>query len=193
MIRPWRRTGGRPLVQDRWIDLHAESWVTGRGAVLDPWYMLHWRPWVHVLALTAEDQVLVVRQWRPGAGAVLVELPGGVVDEEGEGAIAAAAARELREETGYEVGRLVPFASPFSEPAHATNRVHFFLGTDARRVAEPVLDAGEDLVVEAMGISELLRLAGDGASVPAMHIGAIHLGLLAAGRLSLGLTPAAGA
>ena len=54
---------------------------------------------VSVLALTADGDVVLARQYRPGPGAVLDELPGGFLDP-GEDP-AAGAARELLEETGY--------------------------------------------------------------------------------------------
>jgi len=59
---------------------------------------------VAVLALTADDQVVVTRQFRPGPDRVLLDLPGGIVDP-GED-IGEAAARELREETGYAAASL---------------------------------------------------------------------------------------
>ena len=156
MTRPWRRVGSRSLVKDRWIDLRAESWVTGRGVALDPWYMLHWRPWVHVVAITAEEEVVMVRQFRPGAEAALLELPGGVVDEDGAGAVRIAAERELLEETGYAAESFTEYAAPFNDPAHATNRVHFYFALNARRVAYQALDQAEDITVETVPITEVI-------------------------------------
>src|SRR5688572_29527833 len=55
--------------------------------------------WVNVIALTKDDRVVLIRQFRPGTATVCLEIPGGMIDE-GE-APATAAARELEEETGY--------------------------------------------------------------------------------------------
>ncbi len=54
---------------------------------------------VAVVAITPGGEVVLARQFRPGPGMVLNELPGGYVEDGDE--IAVAAARELLEETGY--------------------------------------------------------------------------------------------
>src|SRR5436190_24104363 len=63
-----------------------------------------------VVALTEGDHVVLVREFRPGLEAELLELPGGVVDD-GE-TPAEAAGRELLEETGY-AGDLVEVGAMF--------------------------------------------------------------------------------
>ena len=59
---------------------------------------------VALVAITEDGQVLLARQYRPGPGRVLLELPGGKVDD-GEDVLAAAS-RELLEETGYSAGEM---------------------------------------------------------------------------------------
>ena len=66
---------------------------------LSDWDLLDGGQTVAVLALTPESEVLLVRQYRPGPGVVLDELPGGFVDA-GEH-VRDAAVRELLEETGH--------------------------------------------------------------------------------------------
>ena len=184
-VRPWRRTGAsRSLVRDRWLHLRAEAWENGAGAVLDPWYVLDWPDWVHVLALTADDRAVLVRQWRPGLGAASLELPGGVM-ERGEAADPVAAGRrEMLEETGYGADefRALPPLSP--DPAHASNRVLFLLALGAERVAEQRLDPTEEIAVELHLIPELLEGLSRGAVANAGHAGGILLGLRAAGRIA---------
>jgi ADP-ribose pyrophosphatase len=88
-----------------------------------------------VLALTAAQEVVLVREFRPGPEDVLLELPGGVV-EPGQSPAEAARA-ELLEETGYE-GELVSVGSILKD-AYATNVKHVFAATDCRAVAAPAL------------------------------------------------------
>lgn len=59
---------------------------------------------VAVVALTGSGDVVLARQFRPGPGLILDELPGGMVDDDED--IPTAAARELLEETGYRAARV---------------------------------------------------------------------------------------
>jgi 8-oxo-dGTP pyrophosphatase MutT (NUDIX family) len=136
-----------------------------------------------VLALTGDDRVVMVRQWRPGLGATSLELPGGAMDP-GDADPAATGRRELLEETGYQAPafRALPVLAP--DPAHMSNRVRFLLALEAERVAEPRPDPTEEIAVELHPVAGLLEALGRGAVANAAHVGGILLGLRAAGRIA---------
>lgn len=94
---------------------------------------------VTIFCLTAEKQVVLVRQFRPGPGEVLLEMPGGCIDP-GEQP-SAAAARELLEETGY-AGEVSLVTASLCD-AYSTMIRHVFVVTNARPVAALNLDASE--------------------------------------------------
>ena len=183
VVRPWRRTGSRTVHRDRWIHLRADALVAGTGAVLDPWYMLDWPDWVHVLALTPARELVLVRQWRPGAEAAVLELPGGVMDP-GETDPVAAGRREFLEETGYDAAGFRTFLSLSPEPAHSTNRIHFLLAEGATRVAAQRLDEGEVVAVELHPAAAAVAGLGSGLMLNATHVGAVLLGLREAGCIA---------
>lgn len=181
-LRPWRRTATRTVHRDRWVHLRADAWETGAGHLLDPWYVLDWAPWVHVVALTADDRLVMVRQFRPGAGASILELPGGMMDP-GETDPVAAARRECLEETGFGAAHWAPVASLVNDPAHAGNRIHAVLGTGAAPVAGQRLDHGEEIMVETLPVPVVLAGLAEGLLANANHVGLLLLALRQAGRI----------
>jgi ADP-ribose pyrophosphatase len=103
---------------------------------------------VAVVAFTPAQEVVLVREFRPGPEAELLELPGGAIDA-GEGPVEAAR-RELLEETGYEA--VVEHVAVAFDCAYSTRRRHVCVGRDARRVAEPTPDDEESPVVELLSL-----------------------------------------
>jgi 8-oxo-dGTP pyrophosphatase MutT (NUDIX family) len=133
-----------------------------------------------VVALTDEGQAVLVRQYKHGCGQVVCECPAGYIHA-GEDA-AAAAARELREETGYEAAALEPLASLFASPATMPHRMHLFLARGLRVAGRQALDPAEDIEVLLVNWDELMarvrrnEMVVDAASVAALHLAAARLG-----------------
>ncbi|HEX9297751.1 MAG TPA: NUDIX hydrolase [Polyangiaceae bacterium] len=105
------------------------------------------RDWVSVVPVTEDRRFVLIRQYRHGVDGPTLEVPGGIVDE-GQAADEAAV-RELREETGYGGGTLIPLGVTHPNPALQGNRYHMFLMRGARLIGEPEFDLGEhcELVV----------------------------------------------
>jgi ADP-ribose pyrophosphatase len=97
---------------------------------------------VAVVAFDAEDRVVLVRQRRPAAGAELLELPAGLIDE-GETPLEAAQ-RELREETGLRGGEWRELTAFWSSPGFTNEHVSVFEATGLEE-GEPEPDQNESL------------------------------------------------
>jgi len=104
----WQRQGEDRLVFQGFLRIVERDFVSADGR-LATWEMLDVPRTVAVLALTAEGDLVMVEQFRPGPERTVLSLPGGFVDE-GE-TVRDAAARELREETGYAAASLEVVAS----------------------------------------------------------------------------------
>jgi 8-oxo-dGTP pyrophosphatase MutT (NUDIX family) len=185
VTKTWRIAGSRTILKDRWIDLRADRCLTPAGTEIAPYYVLSYPDWVHVVAVTADDRMVLVRQYRHAVGEAVLELPGGVIDASDRDP-EAAARRELAEETGYGAGAWRMVGSFYPNPATHTNRVHVVLALDARPGVGPSLDPGEEgLETLTLPVREVLAGLPGGLIGQAMHVAAVYLGLSAAGRLGL--------
>lgn len=111
-------------------------------------YLKYEGPFASVIARTPEGKFILAKQYRPGPGRIVHDLPGGVVEsgESPEQAIR----RELLEETGYEADTFEPVGVFIVAPT-STAMVHGFLAVNCRKVAEPKTDHGE--FVECVEVS----------------------------------------
>ena len=137
-----------------------------------PFYRIEASDWVNVVAVTPDDEIVMVRQFRHGAATVTLEIPGGIIDP-GEQPIESAA-RELLEETGYCAGSVEPLGSVNPNPALFGNRVHTFLARDARAVAAVSNPGHEETVVELVPRSELSTRTREGRIDHALVIAALY-------------------
>lgn len=133
-------------------------------------------PTAVVLALTPEDAVLLVREFRPGVEEVLRELPGGLVDE-GEEPLEAAR-RELLEETGY-AGEL-EYAGGMVDCAYSTRIRHTFVARGCVRIQEPTPEEGESPELEIVSLAEFRKHLRSGrlTDIGPGYLALDHMGLL---------------
>lgn len=122
-------------------------------------YVIDFPNWVQIVPITPENQVVMIRQYRHGCGRIFLELPGGLIDGD-DCSPKETAKRELLEETGYRAKDLVLLARTYPQPAVLTHSGFTYVATGVERVAEPMLDAAEDIevcLIDLQRVPEMIK------------------------------------
>lgn len=175
-MQPWKLLKSN-IVFDNFMKIEERTYEMPDGQTKN-FYIKLTNPSICVLALTEDNKVITVEQFRPGPNKVLYELPGGYVDE-GE-TREEAMARELREETGYEGD--VQFVTSCFDDAYVTMERGCFVATNCKKVGDQQLDESEFLNVKLFDLPDFMKLirSGEMTDVEVAFLGLDHIGLLTA-------------
>ena len=153
------------------------------GTLIDPYFVVELPRSATALALTEDNKVILVRQYRYPIGQTLIETPGGFIDN-GED-YAAGMKRELLEETGYAFGNIEHLATVAANPGVLTGLTDLFLATGGRKISEQHLDHNEEIEIELVTIDELIEMVKTNKIIQSLHTNCIFYALLKLGKLQL--------
>lgn len=174
-LKPWKILESRYLYKTNGVALRIDQCEIGNGKVFEP-YVLECGTWVNVIALTKDRKVILEKQYRHGAGQVMLEIPAGLMDEEDESPLQTAQ-RELLEETGYTSERFIEVGKAYPNPATHTNLTYSFLALDVEKIGQQSLDETEEIEVSLMPFDELVSMAKEGGLPQALHISALFFAM----------------
>jgi len=95
----WKLLSSAYICKEPWATLRRDTCELPDGRINDHYYVLEYPDWVNMIGITEQNELLVIKQYRHGAGIIALEIPAGTT-EAGEDP-KNAAVREMLEETGY--------------------------------------------------------------------------------------------
>jgi len=153
-IEKWKIVKTDIVLDNKWCVVNKDTVALPSGKIIDDYY-LNIRPdVVLIFPITPDGKVIMVRQYKHGAKEILLEFPGGVVDEK-EDSIEAAALRELREETGYATANLELLTAVYDNPTKDTNKIFFFLARNVEKLHDTEFDLTEDIETVEIPIEKI--------------------------------------
>lgn len=127
---------------------------------------------VAVVALDADGNVLLVRQYRIAADRIMLEIPAGTLNPGEDPEICAV--RELQEETGFKPGSIEKIGGLFVAPGYTTEFIHLYLATD---LIASVLEMDDDefIEVERLRFDQVIAMVERGEIIDGKSISALLL------------------
>ena len=144
-----------------------DSYETSTGKIVDPYFVVELPECVLALAITKENEVLLIEQYRHPIQQQSIEFPGGFIDENEmpETAIV----RELQEETGYSFTSFHYLGKTYSNPGVLTNATHLFVATGGEKTTEQSLDANEEINILLKPLDEVKKMVQAHQFKQSMH------------------------
>jgi 8-oxo-dGTP pyrophosphatase MutT (NUDIX family) len=161
MLKLWQKIGSRQVGNFGIFTIRSDRKISPRTRQEHEVFVIESVNWVNVIALTPDQQLIMVEQYRHGSDRIELEIPGGMMDAK-DGSPEMTGRRELREETGFEgePARVIGQISP--NPAIMSNTC-FTVMIENCRCRHPVeFDRGEDLVTRLVPVTEVPRLVATG-------------------------------
>jgi len=177
----WKTLSSEYIHKGPWATLRTDKCEMPDGRIVNDYYVLEYPNWVNAVAITEDNKVLMVRQYRHAADIVSLEIPGGVID--GDELPEAAMKRELLEETGYLFEDIELLTTVYANPATANNQTYCYLAKGGKKIQGQNLDEHEELIVEEYSIAEVKQLLADNKISQALHCTGLFYALMKLGEI----------
>ena len=176
-LKKWKLRQSHWVLNNQWSKVRRDEVELPDGTAIDDFFV-NVRPDIAVVfAVTPQEEVVFVKQYRHGVGEILLELPAGSFNPKTE-ISEAAAVRELAEETGYVAEQTTHLATLYDNPVKDTNSIHLFLATNVVKKEETIqLDITEEIEVVLIPLTKVREKIIEGEICVAGSISAIFLAL----------------
>lgn len=180
-MEKWKILSSEYISKAPWATLRRDTCELPDGRINDHYYVLEYPDWVNMVGITADQELIVIKQYRHGAGIISLELPAGTT--EANEAPEKAAIREMLEETGYAFDEMEEIAQLYANPATSGNITYTYLMKGGKKIQEQDLDEHESIEVFLIPLNEAKQLLLENKFSQALHSSALFyafnkLGLL---------------
>jgi len=144
-----------------------DAYKTLQGKIVDPYFVVELPTSACAMAITDDDQMIFVEQYRHPIAQTILELPGGFIEpgEDEKSGIA----RELLEETGYSFSFIHHLGTTAANPGVLNNFTDLFIATGGKKIKEQSLDQNEEINLILKPLEEANRLLQQNKIVQSMH------------------------
>jgi len=177
----WKKIASKKVFEDRWFKARADACQFPDGRIIDQYYVVELPNCANAIVVTPNNEIVLVKQYRYPVDAVTLELPGGVINEGEDPAVAAL--RETQEETGYTSNQIQLICKTAPNPAINDNTAYFYLIENAVPTAHSNPDFYEDIEVVLYSKKDFIELLQQNKIMHGVQLGPIYEALIQLGWL----------
>lgn len=152
----WKTLSSELAFDNKWMKVQRDTVQLPNGTILDDYYMYKSSDVIVVIALTPDNKVVLVKQYKHAGDDIFTEAPAGFVND-GEAHLDAAK-RELEEETGYTSESFEYLGKLTHNPTKVIETIHAYLATNVQKTTTQHLDENESIEVLLKSPQEVLQM-----------------------------------
>lgn len=137
----------------RYFTARKDAYQLESGKIVDPYFVVEMPPSATAMAITENNEVILISQYRHPVGETLLELPGGFIEKDEDKTVAIR--RELLEETGYEFNEVFHLGNIAANPGVLNNYTDLFLAIGGKKIQLQNLDDNEEIEIILKPLDEV--------------------------------------
>jgi ADP-ribose pyrophosphatase len=168
----WKRISSKKIADCRVFSVREDLSERESDARRGTFFVVENPDWVNIIALTKENKVVLIEQFRHGMGEINLEIPGGMIDQ--NESPEKAARRELLEETGFSSDNFILLGKSRPNPAIQNNTIYHFLALDCEKTHDTAFDEHESVVTSLVSRPEIKNLILHGNITHSLVVAAFY-------------------
>lgn len=177
----WKRIKSKEIADCRVFRVREDVCKRDNDLSEHTFFVIENPDWVNIIALTKDEEVVLIEQFRHGAEEIILEIPGGMLDDDEKPETAAR--RELLEETGFEAEEFIYLGKSHPNPAIQNNTIHHFLAKNCEKTGETSFDEHESVTTKLVPYKDVKSLIENGEITHALAVAGFYYTAAYLGRL----------